>query len=657
MSRPLYRISLHHLRFAFKLTFAIALSLAIGFGFHLDMPRWAVVTAIIITTAPAFIAGGEPFTGAMRHRGLLRFAGTIIGCSSALIIVWLFIWSPLTMLIIGAVWTGVCCYAATVIRIENSYALGLAGITALTIVSAIYLHPEMGVILAWFRVSEVFMGLIAAVIADMVFAPRSVRKNIENELHELLVDHYRLMQICVIGTDRKEMEKLWHSLIQRTKTLDGMRRTLVLESATAGKTNRRLKALHTLSLTLITQACETSLIQGTRSGYFSPLLNEMFAQQLNNADEVKIQLKRLRHNVGALGAKSTPVTLRSWVGAASRFHLLMQGVVANKHISAIEEEILHAETEVKPVSPEFHRAKINFWRTSISCVAFALLWVWAGYPGGNGGLVMVGVVTSFAMRAPDPLAVAKDFIVASLIALAVGAVYFAIVLPMPQQNPLVLIGVLCVVGFFFAIEVQKQRLGMMTALPLTANVLILDSDAPFHYSMFVHGALSQIVGCLIATAMIVLIKDVTRQHTGRVILTQLISAVIGTLTSRAARREENHLPALYQQLFTLLNLFPNDIDRYRLALDLIVTHERLRECELPQDEDLSLIHERLREAAQLILKAEDEPARRLHIERLKKDICIYRDKLYVHGVATEVVENVERLATLLTKYKRVLIVE
>ncbi|MCS3602974.1 MULTISPECIES: FUSC family protein [Buttiauxella] len=155
MSRPFYRISLHHLRFAFKLTFAIALSLVIGFGFDLDMPRWAVVTAIIITTAPAFIAGGEPFTGALRHRGLLRFAGTIIGCSSALIIVWVFIWSPLTMLIIGAVWTGVCCYAATVIRIENSYALGLAGITALTIVSAIYLRPEMGAILAWFRVSEV----------------------------------------------------------------------------------------------------------------------------------------------------------------------------------------------------------------------------------------------------------------------------------------------------------------------------------------------------------------------------------------------------------------------------------------------------------------------------------------------------------------------
>lgn len=48
---------------------------------------------------------------------------------------------------------------------------------------------------------------------------------------------------------------------------------------------------------------------------------------------------------------------------------------------------------------------------------------------------------------------------------------------------------------------------------------------------------------------------------------------------------------------------------------------------------------------------------RKNIECLKKDICIYRDKLYVHGVDTEIVENVERLATLLTKYKRVLIVE
>lgn len=45
MSRALYRMSLHHLRFAFKLTFAIAFSLAIGFGFHLDMPRWDLLAS------------------------------------------------------------------------------------------------------------------------------------------------------------------------------------------------------------------------------------------------------------------------------------------------------------------------------------------------------------------------------------------------------------------------------------------------------------------------------------------------------------------------------------------------------------------------------------------------------------------------------------
>ncbi|SQB37295.1 p-hydroxybenzoic acid efflux subunit AaeB [Citrobacter koseri] len=42
------------------------------------------------------------------------------------------------------------------------------------------------------------------------------------------------------------------------------------------------------------------------------------------------------------------------------------------------------------------------------------------------------------------------------------------------------------------------------------------------------------------------------------------------------RRKENHLPALYQQLFLLMNKFPGDLPKFRLALTMIIAHQRLR---------------------------------------------------------------------------------
>ncbi|PVF13247.1 p-hydroxybenzoic acid efflux pump subunit AaeB, partial [Yersinia pestis] len=75
------------LRFAFKLSFAIVAALFLGFHLQLETPRWSVLTAAIVSAGPAFAAGGEPFSGAIRHRGWLRIIGTFIGCIGGLVII------------------------------------------------------------------------------------------------------------------------------------------------------------------------------------------------------------------------------------------------------------------------------------------------------------------------------------------------------------------------------------------------------------------------------------------------------------------------------------------------------------------------------------------------------------------------------------------
>lgn len=53
-------------------------------------------------------------------------------------------------------------------------------------------------------------------------------------------------------------------------------------------------------------------------------------------------------------------------------------------------------------------------------------------------MVMIAVVTSLAMRLPNPRMVAIDFIYGTLAALPLGLLYFLVIIPNTQQSMLLL---------------------------------------------------------------------------------------------------------------------------------------------------------------------------------------------------------------------------
>lgn len=151
---------------------------------------------------------------------------------------------------------------------------------------------------------------------------------------------------------------------------------------------------------------------------------EFFDTPVETAQDVHKQLKRLRRVIAPTGERETPVTIYSWVAAATRYQLLKRGVISNTKINATEEEILQGEPEVKVESAERHHAMVNFWRTTLSCILGTLFWLWTGWTSGSGAMVMIAVVTSLAMRLPNPRMVAIDFIYGTLAALPLGLLYF-----------------------------------------------------------------------------------------------------------------------------------------------------------------------------------------------------------------------------------------
>ncbi|MTD27914.1 p-hydroxybenzoic acid efflux pump subunit AaeB [Erwinia sorbitola] len=647
----------YRLRFPIKLTFAILLALFVGFEFNLETPRWAVMTAAIVAGGTAFAAGGDPFSGALRHRGMLRIIGTFIGCIAAVTIMVATIRAPVVMLLLCCIWAGVCVWISSLMKVENSYALGLAGYTALIIVitvdasGSLQLAPRFAIE----RCSEIIIGIVCAILADMLFSPRSIKQDIDREIDALLVEQYRLMQLCVANADKEEVDKCWAGLVRRTTALNGMRSNLLMESGRWQKVERRLRVMNTLSLTLITQACETFLIQHTRQEYVPSQFHLFFEKPVNSIADVHNRMKVMRRVITVSGSKNTPITIRTWVGAASRYLLLLKGVHTNSSISRIEEEILNTEPVVKMRSAETRHALVNGLRTFVAIAVGSLFWLWTGWTSASGAVVMLGVITSLAMRTPNPQMVAKDFVYGMITAFPVGALYYMFVMPNTQQSMLLLCIALGLFAFICGIFIQRRQIGTLGLLVGTLNILTLDNPMTFGVSAFLDSALGQAIGPVVALLVMLLIRDTSKARVGQTLLNRLMYAAVSALTTNAARRKENHLPALYQQLFMLMNIFPGDIDRYRLALTLIIGHQRMRDADVPVNPDLSAFHKQMRHTADRVISASSEDKKRYYFERLLGEFEIYQQKLQQYEAPLGVTEPVARLAAVLKKYQNSLI--
>ena len=209
-------------------------------------------------------------------------------------------------------------------------------------------------------------------------------------------------------------------------------------------------------------------------------------------------------------------------------------------------------------------------------------------------------------------------------------------------------------GDGWAYDIGFGGLDHVLSLTENVNILVLDNPMQFQFSQFLDSALGQIVGCFLALMVILIVRDNSRARTGRVLLNQFVSAAVSSLTTNSARRKENHLPALYQQLFLLLNKFPGDVARFRLALTLIIAHQRLRDAPVPVNDDLSAFHRQLRRTADHVISAGSDDKRRRYFTQLLAELDVYQEKLRVWEASPQVTEPVRRLVEMLHKYQHVL---
>ena len=83
----------------------------------------------------------------------------------------------------------------------------------------------------WNVTAKIVIGIVCAIVADLLFSPRSIKQEVDRELDALIVAQYQLMQLCIKHGDSEEVDKAWSALVRRTQALEGMRSNLNMESS------------------------------------------------------------------------------------------------------------------------------------------------------------------------------------------------------------------------------------------------------------------------------------------------------------------------------------------------------------------------------------------------------------------------------------------
>src|SRR5579859_8210386 len=94
-------------RWSEKLTYCIAnvaavlAALYISLWLDLDRPYWAMFTVFIVS---------KPISGAVRAKGVYRFAGTLVGASISVFLVPPLVQSPVLLSLATSIWVAFCVF-------------------------------------------------------------------------------------------------------------------------------------------------------------------------------------------------------------------------------------------------------------------------------------------------------------------------------------------------------------------------------------------------------------------------------------------------------------------------------------------------------------------------------------------------------------------
>ncbi len=501
----------------FSLNSFVAAMIALWIAFSIGLPRpfWAMLTVYITA---------QPLTGALRSKAVYRVIGTVGGGAAAVLIVPTFVNSPLLMALVMAAWTGFCLYLSLLDRTPRAYVFMLAGYTTAIIGFPSVAAPGAIFDTALARVEEITLGILCATVVHTVVFPSGVGRVLNGRIAGFLRDAERWIGDALINrrpaADREDRRRLASDVTELHVTSSH----LPFDTSHLPMRIRTVRALENRLAYLLPliSALEDRLAElGAQDQALTALLSETTAWAETPAD-ARADAEALRARCRALtpdigGRADWPTLLR--INILIRLEELIQALQDSRELARfVAGDAAVASDRVRALLalPQRRRLHLDHGMAILSGLALmaavlacCALWISTAWPEGAIAATMAAVFCSFFAAQDDPAPAIVNFLVWSVAALPLAALYLFAILPAIDGFPmlaLVLAPALLVIGYLQATPSWGPR--AIALLIGFAGALGLQATFNANLPEFVNGNLAQIVGVAVALAATRLFRSV-----------------------------------------------------------------------------------------------------------------------------------------------------
>ncbi len=514
----------HAWLFSAKLYLAAVATLGISLLGGLARPYWAMATVYVVSF--------PPLLGMTRARGGYRILGTFLACA-AVVAFMNFVQTPMLMCAMLALWLSGCLFVALLHRGPSGYTFMLASYTAAFIGFQAIATPEQIFDIAVARGEEIILGALCAVIVASLVFPTSAKPAINARIGGWM-DDAALWARQVLGGDGETSRRAllaadlaqFDALITMARLDDprhpqahlqmqALRLRMLALLPVLGWIDDRLAALH--ARRALDEARRTLLAD------IATWMERKDAPDPDAVARLRARIAALRPEpsaaIGTLLSNSLLLRLDELVELWADCRRLQRDIAAGRS-DPDERGLFRLDMGRLNVLRERHVdwPMLSFAALSpgISLIAYCVLWIAIGWDGGGFGAMLGVVAASFFASQDDPTPQMTKMLVATLISLALVALYQFGVLPLVHDfGALVL--VLAPAFLLLGLLIHDPKT-MPYALPMTVNLatlLNLRSTYAGDFQAFVNSSVSIVLGVGFFIVMTRLFRSVGAELSAR----------------------------------------------------------------------------------------------------------------------------------------------
>lgn len=508
--------------FAVKCLIAALLALYVAFSIGLEHPYWAFLTSIIVA---------QPLASAVLSKALFRVVGTIVGAMAAVLMVPVLINAPELLSLAFAAWLGLCVFVSLLDRTPRSYMFVLAGYSACVIGLPSVDAPDQIFAVASSRVQEIILGITCASLVHGFILPGSVTDMLLARVRTMLKDAERWSRDAIAMTPVDGLGAERRRLAQDVTELHQLSTHLPFETLRIAPRVRTVRAMQDqLSLLLpLGAAVEDRLANLDRSGGVPPAIQTLIADTRAWLAEPGDDRSTRTATANSLIARCETAAPRVGADAAWRDMLCLSLAERLATLIAVHRDCCDLLDQMsthsrQPVTPriaellegrrsrELHRDYAGALRGGLGAFVTLLLgcliWINSGWNDGGTAVMLAGIFLALFSASDNPAAPLKAFMVGTLIASVVGALYGYVIFPRLDGFAM-LAAALAPVLLIGAAMMASPRYGavaLAAMLGLGSPALIADRYIN-EFTVYANGTIPQLVGIWFALVMVGLLQS------------------------------------------------------------------------------------------------------------------------------------------------------